>query len=54
MSAKTLSKMTLDEKIALVQKVLISIAEDEIGWECSPGLCSWLHNIADEIDERCA
>jgi hypothetical protein len=47
-------KMTLDEKIELTQVLLISIAEDSIGWECSPGLCNWLHRIADEVEERCA
>jgi hypothetical protein len=49
-----INKMTMDERIALAQKLLISIAEDEIGWECSPGLCQWLHDVAEELGERVA
>jgi hypothetical protein len=44
--------MTLDEKIELAQKLFVSIAEDEIGWECNPGLCHWLHDTADELENR--
>jgi hypothetical protein len=44
--------MTIDEKIALAQKLLVSIAEEEIGQECNPGLCQWLHDTADELEER--
>lgn len=54
MKQPNLSKMTLDDKIELAQKLLVSIAEDEIGWECSPGLCNWLHKTADELEERLA
>ncbi len=54
MKQPDLGKMTLDQKIELAQKLLVSIAEDEFGWESNPGLCSWLLNTADDIELRCA
>lgn len=52
MKAPNIDKLTLDQKIDLAQRLLISIAEDSIGWECNPGLCRWLHKTADEVEER--
>jgi hypothetical protein len=46
-------KLPLYEKIRLASALLVSIAEDSIGWKCNPGLCNWLHNMADELQKRC-
>lgn len=54
MKKADITNLSIDEKVARVQKLLRSLAEDSFGYECNPWLWEWLMNMADEIETRCA
>lgn len=45
--------LDLYQKVALAQRLLLAIADDEIGRENNPHLCDWLSRTASELEERC-